>query len=178
MSELQDFIIENGVLKKYIGQGGDVINPDGVESIDANAFEGCIKLTSVIIPEGVTNIGRSAFSWCGSLRDVTIPNSLVTIASNAWGNCMHLQCVIKDGLKYLGNSNNPYIYLLTTTKNKKMTTAKIHSGCKFIADRAFEFCATLTEVVLPDTLISIGYGAFKECSALTRVNIPEGITKL
>jgi hypothetical protein len=33
MSDLKDFIIENGVLKKYTGEGGDVIIPDGVSKL-------------------------------------------------------------------------------------------------------------------------------------------------
>ena len=30
----QDFIIEDGKLKEYLGQGGDVIIPEGVTSIE------------------------------------------------------------------------------------------------------------------------------------------------
>ena len=33
MSNINDFVIENGVLKKYQGQGGDVVIPEGVTSI-------------------------------------------------------------------------------------------------------------------------------------------------
>ena len=31
MSDSKDFIIENGVLKEYVGSGGDVVIPDGVK---------------------------------------------------------------------------------------------------------------------------------------------------
>ena len=47
-----EFIINNGVLKKYNGQGGEVT-----------------------IPEGVIDIGDGAFSWCSSLKKVTIPEN-------------------------------------------------------------------------------------------------------
>ena len=30
MSDINDFVIENGVLKEYTGPGGDVVIPDGV----------------------------------------------------------------------------------------------------------------------------------------------------
>ena len=33
MSDLKDFVIENGVLKKYNGSGGQVVIPDGVTKI-------------------------------------------------------------------------------------------------------------------------------------------------
>ena len=35
-----DYIIENGVLKRYTGTGGDVVIPDGVTEIGSNAFDG------------------------------------------------------------------------------------------------------------------------------------------
>ncbi len=34
----EDFLIENGVLKRYLGEGGDVIIPEGVTSIGCYTF--------------------------------------------------------------------------------------------------------------------------------------------
>ena len=56
MENKQDFVIENGVLTKYTGSGGDVIIPAGVTKIGNLAFSDCANLTSVTIPEGVTEI--------------------------------------------------------------------------------------------------------------------------
>ena len=33
MSNASDFVSENGILKRYVGPGGDVIIPEGVTSI-------------------------------------------------------------------------------------------------------------------------------------------------
>ena len=44
----KDFIINNGCLKKYVGEGGDITIPDGVEEIAAQAFENCNSIVSVI----------------------------------------------------------------------------------------------------------------------------------
>ncbi len=38
MSNPGDFIIENGVLKKYTGPDGDVVIPEGVVEIGKDAF--------------------------------------------------------------------------------------------------------------------------------------------
>ena len=45
MENNQDFVIENGILKKYTGPGGDVTIPEGVTEIGSSAFDGCKKLT-------------------------------------------------------------------------------------------------------------------------------------
>ena len=57
MSTASDFVIENGVLIKYVGPGGDVIIPDGVTSIEKSAFYGCQSLTNIVIPDSVKSIG-------------------------------------------------------------------------------------------------------------------------
>ena len=38
MSNASDFVIENGVLKKYKGPGGNVVIPEGVTSIERGVF--------------------------------------------------------------------------------------------------------------------------------------------
>ena len=47
MSNASDFVIENGVLKKYVGPGGDVVIPDNVKEIGYETFKGCKALSSV-----------------------------------------------------------------------------------------------------------------------------------
>lgn len=60
MSNASDFVIENGVLKKYTGSGGDVVIPAGCTEVYAGAFNNAFAVTSVTIPEGVTVIGNRA----------------------------------------------------------------------------------------------------------------------
>ena len=87
MENKQDFVIENGVLTRYIGLGGDVTIPAGVTKIGDNAFYGCASLTSVTIPESVTEIGYSAFEGCANLTSVTIPGSVKEIGKYVFQGC-------------------------------------------------------------------------------------------
>jgi hypothetical protein len=49
MSNASDFIIEGNRLKEYVGSGGDVVIPEGVEFISTFAFE-AVTITSLALP--------------------------------------------------------------------------------------------------------------------------------
>ena len=83
MSNISDFEINKGVLKKYIGSDEDVVIPDGVSSISDGAFCAVWKLKSVTIPDGVQRIGKSAFGSCEKLTEITFPKSVSKICNNA-----------------------------------------------------------------------------------------------
>lgn len=104
MSNINDFVIENGELQKYKGQGGDVVIPEGVTSIGREAFAGCSSLASVVISEGVTSIGDSAFNGCSSLASVVIPDSVTSIGDSAFESCCSLSgIVIPDSVTSIGS---------------------------------------------------------------------------
>ena len=84
MSNMNDFVIEDGVLKKYKGKDRDVVIPNNVTSIGQDAFNRCYSLKSVMIPDGVTSIGRYAFEYCSGLTSVTIPYSVTEIGVGAF----------------------------------------------------------------------------------------------
>ena len=60
MCNLSDYVIENGVLTKYQGGGGDIVIPKEITKVGDYAFSNCVELTSVILPESVLSIGKSA----------------------------------------------------------------------------------------------------------------------
>lgn len=62
MSNASDFVIQNGVLKRYTGSGGNISVPNGGKTISQGAFAECAAMTSVSLPEGLKNIGNFALS--------------------------------------------------------------------------------------------------------------------
>ena len=102
-SPLSDFEIEDGVLVKYLGKGGDVVIPDGVTEIGDEAFMDCANLLFVRIPDGVTHIGGSAFERCEKLGRVRIPDSLKSIGDRAFWFCDSLTgFTIPAGVEKIG----------------------------------------------------------------------------
>ena len=57
MKNTSAFEIEDGILKSYIGHGGDVVIPEGIRAIGKRAFWNCREVTSITIADSVKSIG-------------------------------------------------------------------------------------------------------------------------
>ena len=87
---LDDFVIEQGVLQRYLGEAVNVVVPSCVTNIEETAFAGKTNLVSVTIPDGVMSIGDWAFYGCSGLLSVTIPDSVANVGDYAFGFCSEL----------------------------------------------------------------------------------------
>ena len=54
----------------------------------------------------------------------------------------------------------------------------IRKGVKVIANDAFNGCASLTSINIPDSVTNIGDGTFFYCKSLTSINIPDCVTSI
>ena len=161
--------------------------PDSVTSIGHYAFRGCTGLTSVTIGNSVTSIGDEAFTFCNGLTSITIPDSVTSIGEGAFYGCFGLTNVtIPDSVTSIGGfafygtawyDNQPdglvyagkvaYKYKGTMPSN---TSIVLKEGTLGIAGYAFRGCTWLTRVTIPDSVTSIGNSAFNGCTGLTTVN--------
>ena len=129
--------------------------------------------------------GTCYVSGIGTCTDTNIiipetsPNgeSVTSIGSYAFYGCSKLQYNIYDNAKYLGNEQNPYLYLAYSI-NDDITSCDIHDNTRFIGDNAFASCSNLTSVTIPDSVTSIGNYAFYSCNSLTSVTIPRSVTSI
>ena len=81
-----------------------------------------------------------------------------------------------------GNSSAPYSGYNTPTGNLIIPSTVTYYSMSFsvtsIDTNAFRNCSNLTSVTIPNTVTSIGYTAFYGCSGLTSVTIPNSVTSI
>ena len=146
--------------------------PNSVTSIGIYTFYGCSGLTSVEIPNSVTSIGQKAFYGCSGLTSVEIPNSVTSIGSGAFDGTAWFENQ-PDGVVYIDKW--AYTYKGTMPSNSHII---LKDGTVRIANGAFKGCSGLTSVEIPNSVTSIGENAFNDCSGLTSVEIPNSVTSI
>ena len=146
--------------------------PNSVTSIGNGAFSGCFGLTELTIPNSVTSIGEGTFSGCTSLTSLTIPNSVTSIGSEAFSGCFGLTSIsVENGNEeYDSRDNcNAIIETASNTLIAGCNNTVIPNSVTSIGKGAFENCSGLTSVKIPNSVTSIGEYAFEGCSGLTEV---------
>ena len=151
--------------------------PNSVTMIGDYAFAYCFSLTSVTIGDSVTTIGEGAFADCDSLTSVTIPDSVTTIRYAAFLNCDSLTNItIPDSVTTIGSSAFAYCTNLVEFNGK---FASEDSRCLIVDGTLNSFApAGLTSYTIPDSVTTIGIGAFDSCSSLTSITIPDSVSTI
>ncbi len=175
-------------LVKYIGNDDSVILPVRIDDenykIHNYAFSGCTSLASVTIPDSVTSIGWNAFSGCTSLASVTIPDSVISIGNDAFFGCTSLTAISVGTSNPNYSSENGVLFNKTKTiliqypAGKTDMTYTIPDSVRSIGEGAFYGCTSLASVTIPDSVISIGNDAFRGCTSLAFVTIPDSVTSI
>ena len=191
MNNAGDFVIENGVLKKYCGRKKDVVIPNGVLHIGAASFLNRKSITSVLIPPGVVSVDERAFFGCESLVSVTIPDSVVSIGKNAFVRCKNLRDVtIPESLKDIGKGafyeckeladDNGFVIInhILCYYSGEGGKVEIPQSVTSICGEAFWYCESLEDVTIPEGVTSIGEMAFDGCSDLKCITIPQSVTSI
>ena len=84
------------------------------------------------------------------------------------------------GLEFTLQSNGTYMVTGYTGSESEVTIPSFYRNVPvtLIRGYAFDGCASITSVTIPNSVTSIGYYAFKGCASLTSVTIGNGVTSI
>ena len=160
------------------------IIPNGVTNIDGLAFYGSSKLTNITIPDSVTIIGGNAFRACSNLVSIAIPAGVTSINSGEFLECTSLTDInvaennsnysSVDGVLFDKNQTT----LMRCPSGKDCDKYVVPESVTSIGYAAFSDCSRLESITIPDNVTSIGDAAFEGCSSLENITIPDSVTSI
>lgn len=162
-----------------------------IESIGSSAFSGCKALTEVALQGKLTSVGDSAFQNCSSLENAPDLSAVTKLGSYAFYNCKSLSCSVdlsslseipgyafcyapvtvekfSDSLESIGK----WALIWATIEDNLPVTLQS------IGDYAFFLCDLPETFAIPDSVTSVGTGAFEETGGVKEITIGSGLTSI
>lgn len=138
--------------------------PSVLEEISDSAFTDCRALAGVSLPETLRTIGSQSFYFSTNFVEFAIPSNVSLVGSGAfkstkfWNDWPDNSLVVKDGW-------------LLGVKGRCPSDVVISNGVRHVADGALAGCSSLTNLVIADSVRTVGAFAFRYCTNLVAVSI-------
>lgn len=181
IKSLADGVLSNSGIKTL-----DI--PSSVNYIGERAFSKCKSLLSINLPDGLTLLNYGLFEECEQLSDIQIPSTVTTIKEDAFNGCKALKTITLPAS-------------LSTLENEPYSGSGIFSGCSALksilveaGNKYFESDGTalynktkdtlicfprgVTDVVVPQSVKTIGRKTFFGCDSLQNIMFDDGVSDL
>lgn len=169
----------NGLPVKRIADNGFYKNYDGpLVKLDLRTGAKCNRVTTAVrLPKHLESIGDSAFACFYNITEIVIPDGVVEIGKRAFVNNAHLtKVVLPKGLKVLREES---------FRRTALDEIILPQGLEIIESFAFGNASpsggrlavqtNVSEVVIPDSVVSIGEQAFANRDNLKTLVMSENI---
>ena len=178
----EDFVIVDGALIEYLGEGGEIVIPQEVTKIYPYVFRGNDTITSVTFHENclISEIGENIFRDCVNLEELVINEHIVMVDRTA-----------VEGTKWLSTlrqSSDPVLYYENAYYGIKRAVLYVGTRSDYtmpnttteIVENTFKGVTTLTQIIFAERgkLTAIPDGAFEGCIALSSVTLVDKITEI
>lgn len=177
-----DFTTEQGVLYNApktvllscpTFKAGSLVLPSTVKSIRAKAFQNCKLLTSIQFPNTLDTIGAEAFQVCTGLKEICIPSTINYVGENAFAECSNLTKATTPFCDFIGDA---YYYDLFNMCNQ-LDSIIVPDDVTHIKPFSFSN-QDFGYIQLPNSLVSIGRGAFRYDLYLREIRIPATVKQI
>lgn len=151
----------------------------GTICVAGGAFSNSLELTNIVIPDTVKGLGEGVFHGAGEIQKIHIPSSVSYIEEGFFSGHNLPNITVDAGNKYYHVSGN----CLIGTKSKILIiggdNSVIPDDGSVVRIGAWAFCYRAIEsLTIPNTVTSIGEGAFKCCKSLRAISLPNSITEI
>lgn len=160
-----------------------IVLPADITSTPRGCFQNCSALKSVVLPANMTKFNQDAFSGCLALEEVSIPAGVTALPANMFQNCKSLakitfeasETAIEVGVNIWGSNTAAERAVEELYINRSVTT----TGASGPAALPFPSSAKLAKVVYGnDAITEIQSYMFQNCTLLTEVKLPTGLTSM
>ncbi|MBR6939651.1 MAG: leucine-rich repeat protein, partial [Clostridia bacterium] len=144
-----------------------------VKGIADYVFESFASLCDISFGSGskLEFIGKGAFSGCESLSTVRLPKNLKILGTGAFENTAITTAAEKPVV-----NGTTLVYVPENTES--FTFKGEYKDITCIADGAFKNCSELKEIIIPETIISIGERTFEGCTSLNKITLPKSLNEI
>ena len=184
--DAEGFIIKDDVLVSYVGNDCEVVIPEGVKSIRADAFNANLNVYKITLPTTLESIEEYAFVDCFRLIMIINKSNLnITVGSSNYGG------IALYALDVVSQDNNHFVYVddylfyineiayLIGYQGDGGSIILPNIGQEYeIYNYAFHNCDTIKYVEFNSSVTALGVAAFKNCDLLREINIPYYITRI
>lgn len=161
------------------GTAIESVNLQSLKNWDSDVFVDCKLLENVVLPESITSIPVRAFYRCDKLSTIDLSHCTV-IGGGAFAECTSLTHIDLSSVKVLESVKGGYyggddyylsdVVIGSFTDSKNLTSVSL-SCCKKIGDRAFKGCTSLEKIILPETVTNLGWECFDGITMVTSMAI-------
>lgn len=167
----------NGLPVKRIAELGFYKKYDGVlTNLDLRTGATCNRITTAVrLPKHLESIGGGAFACFYNITEIVIPDGVVEIGKRAFVNNAHLtKVVLPKGLKVLREESFSHTALDEIILPQGLEIIEV-SAFRTAGSGPLAVQSNVSEVVIPDSVVSIDASAFKNRENLKTVVMSKNI---
>ncbi|MCR2033169.1 leucine-rich repeat protein [Anaerofustis stercorihominis] len=154
--------------------------------IGESAFSNCRSINSLTLPDGLEELGKKAFYNSSNLREINIPVHLITLGENAFMYTDLQNLIVPSDCANFSKDNSILFSkdktnLILVLNDAQLGDYQVPESVRVISPRAFAGNTSLTSIKIPQTVTSIGFYCFTDCTNLVSadflgasVEIPQG----